>query len=180
MQETRVQSLGQKDPLEKGMAIHSSIPAWRIPWTEEPGGLQFMGSQRIRHDWATNTHTQTHTVALWCCVGFCYTRKWISYVYTYIPSLLDLLPSHVHIPPLWVNTGHQAELPALYGSFTLAIYFTHGNVYTHIYSVCMLIPISQFILPRLNPLCPHIHSQHLHPYSCPANRSICTSGSDQK
>ena len=45
MQETRVQSLGREDPLEKGMATHSSILAWEIPWTEEPGGLQFMGSQ---------------------------------------------------------------------------------------------------------------------------------------
>ena len=42
--------LGQKDPLEKEMAIHSSILAWEIPWTEEPGGLQPMGSQRVRHD----------------------------------------------------------------------------------------------------------------------------------
>ena len=45
MQETQVQSLGQEDPLEKGMATHSSILAWRIPWTEEPGGLQSMGSK---------------------------------------------------------------------------------------------------------------------------------------
>ena len=45
-----VSSLGQEDPLEEGMAIHSSILAWRIPWTEEPGKLQSMGSQRIRHD----------------------------------------------------------------------------------------------------------------------------------
>ena len=44
--ETQVQSLGQEDPLEKGMAAHSSILAWRSPWTEEPGGLQFMGLQR--------------------------------------------------------------------------------------------------------------------------------------
>ena len=56
MQETQVQSLGgvrslgQEDPLEKGMATQSSILAWRIPWTEEPGGLQSMGSQRVRHD----------------------------------------------------------------------------------------------------------------------------------
>ena len=50
MQETRVQSLGWEDPLEKGMATHSSILAWRIPWTEEPGGLQSMGSQRIGHN----------------------------------------------------------------------------------------------------------------------------------
>ena len=50
MQETRVRSLGQEDPLEKGMATHSSILAWRIPWTEETGRLLFMGSQRVRHD----------------------------------------------------------------------------------------------------------------------------------
>ena len=50
MQETQVQSLGREDPLEKGMAMHTSILAWRIPWAEEPGRLQFMGSQRVRHD----------------------------------------------------------------------------------------------------------------------------------
>ena len=50
MQETRVQSLGQEDPLEKEMATHSSILAWRIPWTEEPGRLQSTGSQRIGYD----------------------------------------------------------------------------------------------------------------------------------
>ena len=50
VQETWVQSLGWEDPLEKEMATHSSILAWRIPWTEEPGRLQFMGSQRVRHD----------------------------------------------------------------------------------------------------------------------------------
>ena len=55
MQETWVRSLGQEDPLEKGKATHSSILAWRIPWTEEPGGLQSVGSQRFRHDWTTNT-----------------------------------------------------------------------------------------------------------------------------
>ena len=47
VQETQVRSLGWEDPLEKGMATHSSILAWRIPWTEEPGGLQSMGSQRV-------------------------------------------------------------------------------------------------------------------------------------
>ena len=50
MRETRVQSLGQVDPLEKEMAIHSSTLAWRIPWREEAGGLQSMGSQRVGHD----------------------------------------------------------------------------------------------------------------------------------
>ena len=59
MQETRVQHLGGEDPLEKGMADHSSILAWRIPWTEKPGGSQFMGPQRVGHDWAK--HANTHS-----------------------------------------------------------------------------------------------------------------------
>ena len=50
VQETWVRSHGQEDPLEEGMATHSSILAWRIPWIEEPGGLQSIGSQRVRHD----------------------------------------------------------------------------------------------------------------------------------
>ena len=54
MRETWVRSLGQEDPLEKEMAIHSSIIAWRIPWMEEPGGQQSTGSQRVGHDWETS------------------------------------------------------------------------------------------------------------------------------
>ena len=50
MQDTHVQCLGGEDALEEGMAAHSSILAWRIPWMEEPGGLQSMGSQKVRHD----------------------------------------------------------------------------------------------------------------------------------
>ena len=57
--ETWVWSMGQEDPLEKGMANHSGILAWKIPWREDPGGLQCMGSERVRHDWATNTFTFT-------------------------------------------------------------------------------------------------------------------------
>ena len=53
MQETWVRSLGQEDPLEKEMVTHSRILAWKIPWTEEPGGLQSMRSQRVRHDRVT-------------------------------------------------------------------------------------------------------------------------------
>ena len=55
MQETWVRSLGREDPLEKGMAAHSSTLAQRIPWTQEPGELQSMVSQRVGHNWATNT-----------------------------------------------------------------------------------------------------------------------------
>ena len=59
VQETRAQSLDWEDPLENGMAAHSSIAFLEIPWAEEPGGLQSMESQRVRHDWATNTLTFT-------------------------------------------------------------------------------------------------------------------------
>ena len=58
MQETLVLLLGQEDPLEKEMATHSSILAWRVPWTEEPGRLQFIGSHRVRHDWSDLAHTK--------------------------------------------------------------------------------------------------------------------------
>ena len=60
MRETRVQSLGWEDLLEMEMATHSSIFIWEILWTEEPGGLQSMGSERVRHDWVTHTFTFTY------------------------------------------------------------------------------------------------------------------------
>ena len=58
LQEIRIRSLHQEDPLEKEMATYSSILAWEIAWTEEPGGLQSMGSQRVGHDWVIkHTHS---------------------------------------------------------------------------------------------------------------------------
>ena len=64
VQETQVPSLGWEDPLEEGVATHSSILAWRIPWTEEPGGLQPMGLQRDTTE-LLSTHTQASQVAQW-------------------------------------------------------------------------------------------------------------------
>ena len=79
--ETHIWSLGQEDLLEKGMATHSSILAWRIPWTEEPGGLQSSKSQRVKEDWVTNTFTFLGTeynpgcswgqVSPWCLTPGC-------------------------------------------------------------------------------------------------------------
>ena len=63
MQDTQVWFLGQEDPLENEITTYSSILAWRISWTEEPGRLQSMGSQWVRHDWVNNTHTHTHARA---------------------------------------------------------------------------------------------------------------------
>ena len=67
MQETWVRSLGWEDLLEKEMAAHSSILAWKIPWTAEPGRLLSMGSQRVRHYWVTSLHFRIGTVV---CVSF--------------------------------------------------------------------------------------------------------------
>ena len=69
MWETWVQSLSQEDPLEEEIAIRSSILAWKIPWTEEPGGLQSIGSQRVGHDWV-HTHTTTDTSQITALLQF--------------------------------------------------------------------------------------------------------------
>ena len=60
MQDTQVRSLGQENPLETEMATHSSILAWKIPWMEEPGSIQAMGSQRVGQDWAINSFISLH------------------------------------------------------------------------------------------------------------------------
>ena len=77
MQETWVQCLGWKDALEEEMATDSSVLAWKIPWTEEPGGLQSMGLQRVRQDWVTNTFTFTIMSTLVLDVGYQgFLKKW--------------------------------------------------------------------------------------------------------
>ena len=86
MRETQVHSLGWEDPLEKEMATHSGILAWIISWTEEPGGLQFLGSQRVRHDWVNNSFTFKENRMWWIgwrmlfctevCVWECISNKW--------------------------------------------------------------------------------------------------------
>ena len=78
--ETWVQSLSWEDPLEEGIAIHSSVPAWRIPWTEEPGGLQPMELQRVGHDWETDNST-----------GVTWTLIWNIYLNIYLSIYLKLL-----------------------------------------------------------------------------------------
>ena len=87
VQETWVQSLGWEDPLEKEMATHSSILAWKISWTEEPGGLQSMGSQRVGHDWATNTSILWHCLSLgleWNWLFPVFDHCWVFQVYWHI------------------------------------------------------------------------------------------------
>ena len=78
MQETQAQSLGWEHPMEKGMATHTSILAWRFPWTEEPSGLQSMGLQRVGHNWVTNTFFLLEfnfPPFEKVCLYFCFQRK---------------------------------------------------------------------------------------------------------
>ena len=71
MQEMRVQSLGQEDPLEKGIVTHSSILSWRSPWMEEPSRLQSMGLQRAGHDWAVSLSLSfSHEIRRWLLLGW--------------------------------------------------------------------------------------------------------------
>ena len=94
MQETKVQFLGWEDQLEKGMATHSSTLAWRIPWTEEPGGLQTMGLQKTGHDWATHTWWYSG-VAVWLL------RLGLNRLCRFCFLLLGCL--------LWAEAHHQAQ-----------------------------------------------------------------------
>ena len=118
MQETWIRSLGQKDPLEKGMTIHSSTLAWRIPWTEEPGRPQSMWSQRVRHDWVTNTATTSGSIpSAWRLAGGAlsapsdvYVRSFLCLFYTlielyYTKALSDQASS---LAPNWIfSSGGQ-------------------------------------------------------------------------
>ena len=94
VQETQVQSLPQEDPLEKGMATNSSILIWRIPWTEEPGGLQSTGSQTVRHNWATNTNTQV-------CHSFSSKEQILLISWLQSPSAGTLEPKKIKSVPVY-------------------------------------------------------------------------------
>ena len=96
MWETRVWSLGREDPLEKEMATHSSILTWKIPWTEEPGRLQSMGSKRVGHDWATSlcfsrpyvTPGKTKALTIWTFVS-----KVMSLLFNMLSRLVIAFPA---------------------------------------------------------------------------------------
>ena len=131
MWETRLQSLGREDPLEKEMAAHSSTLAWKIPWTEEPGRLQSMGSQRVRHDWATTClmvvtvvfiapDPAAGTVNPHLCQRFLYTHRqvWLSLLWGHCSFLLGpgvhkvlLVPSKSLFPQTWGNSVIKSHWP---------------------------------------------------------------------
>ena len=108
MQETWVRSLSREDPLEKETATHSSILAWEIPWTEEPGGLQSMGLQRVGHDWVTKQQSipiliispklTTHPISLF--------PLWCPYILFSMSVSLFLLGKQVHLQHTHLE-GHK-------------------------------------------------------------------------
>ena len=96
MQETWIQSLGWEDPLEKGMTTYSSILAWRIPWTEEPVGLQSLRSQRVRDSWATGTnYGLLHTV--WNCPLLLFLIPTLLFRVSSFSVLISCKHIHVHL-----------------------------------------------------------------------------------
>ena len=117
IRETRVRFLGQEDPLEKEIAIHSSTLAWKIPWTEEPDRLQSMGSQRVGHDWATSHFTLLSEASFIYITSMyvCIRHKWYirphrqnilrtnfikKKIYMYQVTL-DIYPSFIKWPYQW-------------------------------------------------------------------------------
>ena len=107
MLKTQIRSLGQEDPLEKGTATHSSILAWRIPWTEEPGGLQSIGSQRVRYNWVTNTHALASLVAQLAKNPPAMWETWVHPWVRKIPWRRELLPT----PVFWPGEFHRFYSP---------------------------------------------------------------------
>ena len=123
-----VQFPGWEDPLEEGMAIHSSILPWRIPWKEEPGGLQSIGSPRVGHDWATNTHTQS-----------CNYHNHGKEEFHHYPKFL--------CAPLQLILGSHYLVPA--NSFQSGFPF-HNFIWLELYICCQLCLISfTYILPLM-------------------------------
>ena len=111
--------LGEEYPMEKEMATHSSSFAWRIPWTEEPGGWLSMGSQRVRHDWATELNWTD-----W----FCHTLTWIHHECTCVPHPEPLS----QLPPHTIPLGHPSApaLSTLYHASNLDWWFvSHMRFY---------------------------------------------------
>ena len=115
MREAWVRSLGQEDSLEKEMATHSSILVWKIPWTEEPGGLQSMGSQRVGHDWATS-------LSLNLLIGYisCSLKLTIVVYLTTNPSYLMFRIS-LKNRNVWAGLGQYHSIPLAMSLKTLRV-----------------------------------------------------------
>ena len=151
VQETQVRSLGREGPLEKEMAIHSSTLAWKIPWMEESGRLQSMGSQTVRHDWATSLHLVVRVIRLtnflwlWfqCVCSLMpslntYRLTWVSltldvgYLFTAAPAKrsccsLPWMKCISSWPPSWAWTWSSSSRPSCARAAAVAMPFSRGS-----------------------------------------------------
>ena len=116
MRETRVRSLGRQDPLEKEMATYSTTLAWKIPWTEESGRLQSMGSQRVRHDWTTSLSFFLYSIP----DSFVDSNGYSIYSKGFLPSVVDIMVQLNSPIPV-----HFSSLISKILMFTLAISFLY-------------------------------------------------------
>ena len=140
MLETWVRSLGWEDPLGKGIATHSSILAWRIWWTEDPGGLQFMESKGVRYDWAANTTIINATTAtsylLFCsvakwCPTLCYPVDCGTPGFPVLHYLPEFAQTHVH----WFRDAFQPSHPLL--PLLLPEIFPSIRVFSNEWALCI-------------------------------------------
>ena len=146
-QESWVGSLRREDPLEKGMATHSSIPVWRIPWTEELDGLQPMGSQRVRHYWVTNTFT------CYCLSTLILTEQEIFWRFSpFFPNQPP--PTHTHTrkreqislnKQYFLNTTYNWLIVTWYHQLLLLMMFINANCFTFTATLLNIKNISKFM-----------------------------------
>ena len=126
MRDTWVWSLDWEDPLEKEMATHSSILAWRIPWTEEPDGLQPMGSQRVGHNWATSL-----SLSLWLC-------------WSYLQHMGSFIAEHGLFSSC--GTWAQEHWPGSYGMWDQEPWLSSCGTWTLYFWVILMSHLSSFAL----------------------------------
>ena len=141
--ETWVWPLGREDPLEEGMATHPSILAWRIPWTEEPGELWSVGSQRIRHDWSDLAHTHSVQISsvTQSCLTLCDPMNCSTPGLPIYHQIVEFTQTHVH----WVSDAIQPSHP-LSSPFPSLNLSQHQGLFKWISSSCEVAKVLEFQL----------------------------------
>ena len=154
----QVQYLGQENPLKEGMATHSSILAWRIPWTEEPGGLQFIGSQRVGHDWSDLAimHDHSHPFRSFYLLLLPAIRFYRSLLNLFYPLWLISFSTHYD----WVLMLPSELLFSQHFSFSLSLFLAWSSALLY----CTVRVFSAAWK----------HIQVSHPIKCPLDSKLAT------
>ena len=148
MQVTWVQSLGQDDPLEKVMSTHSNVLAWRIPWTDEPGGLQSLGSQRVRHNWVTKIKNKLKIILFPTA-----SKIWSAYGLTWWK--IELKTYNINYKPYWERLllfSHSVMSDSLYSMDRSTpglpvLHYLLEYAQTHVHWISYVIQPSYSVVP---------------------------------